>query len=368
MQQVGIHAFAMGGPDDVQPLEDLIDKGQVDPATITAIITKTEGNGRVNDYTRPFAAHAFSLALGRRLRVEPHDISHRVALVMSGGCEGVMTPHSVVLTRREVTGTAAPTPRLAIGVGFTRVMQPEEIGSMTQVELVAEATRAAAKDAGLAPGEVKFVQTKGPILTVERINEAKARGAKVVTTDVVRSLGFSNGASALGVGLGLGQIPRDRLRPEVICQDESLWCDVASCSAGVETMHCAVVVMGNSQRAVGPYRVGQAVMEDLIDAGAVRTALRDAGLAFDGVPGPDVTKRVVAAFSKGIVDPSGRLRGHRTTLLTDSDLGTRPARAVLNAVVASVLGTPMIYASAGWGYHQGRTGGGIVAVLAGVDA
>src|SRR4029453_15707555 len=104
-----------------------------------------------------------------------------------------------------------------------------------------------------------------PLLTVERINEARARGARVVTTDVVRSLGFSNGASALGVGLGLAQIPRDRSRPEGIFQDETLWCDVASCSAGVETMHCAVVVMGNSQRAVGPYRVGQAGVEDLND-------------------------------------------------------------------------------------------------------
>src|SRR5262249_49339960 len=152
-------------PDDVQPLDALIDRGEVDPATISAIITKTEGNGRVNDYTRPFAAHAFSLALGRRLRVDPGEVSHRVALVVAGGCEGVVTPRSGVRTRREVTTAAAPTPRLAIGVGFTRVMQPEEVGSMVQVELVAEATRAAAKDAGLALGEVKFVQTKGPLLT-----------------------------------------------------------------------------------------------------------------------------------------------------------------------------------------------------------
>ena len=60
---------------------------------------------------------------------------------------------------------------------------------------------------------------------------------------------------------------------------------------------------------------------------------------------------------------TGDLRGYRTTLLTDLDLGTRPARAVGNAVVASVLGDPMIYVSAGWGFHQGPMGGGVVAVI-----
>lgn len=368
MRAVGVHRFPMAEPDDLRPFEALIEQGKLDPREIRAIITKTEGNGRVNDFTRSFAAHVFAESLGRRLGMSADEVPHRVALVMSGGCEGVMTPHAVVLTRREVAAArAADGPRLAIGVGFSRTLAAEEIGTMAQVELVAEATRGALADAGLAAGDVRFVQTKGPILTTERINEARARGKRVVTTDVVRSLGFSNGACALGVGLGLGLIARERLRDEVICQDDSLWCEIASASAGVETMHASVVVMGNSRQATGPYRVGQAVMQDLLDADAVREAMRDAGLMFSGVPGPEVTDRVAAAFAKGIVDPSGRLRGNRTTLLTDSDLGTRPARAVLNAVVGSVLRTPMVYASAGWGYHQGRTGGGLVAVLARLD-
>ncbi len=366
MREVGVHVFPMAEPNDLRPFEALIDRGEIDPRTVVAIITKTEGNGRVNDFSRPFAAHVLAELVGRHLGLAPKAVPNRVALVMSGGCEGVMTPHAVVFTRRPASGAATGAGlRLAVGVGFSREMTPEEVGTMVQVELTADATRAALKDAELTPGEVKFVQTKGPLLTSERINEARARGKRVVTSDVVRSLGFSNGASALGVGLGLGLISRERLRDEVICQDETLWCEVASCSAGVETMHVAVVVMGNSAQATGPYRIGHAVMQDLIDADAVRAAMGDAGLAFDGVPGSEVTGQVVAAFAKGIVDPSGRLRGYRTTLLTDSDLGTRPARAVLNAVVGSVLRTPMVYASAGWGYHQGRTGGGLVAVIAG---
>jgi hypothetical protein len=37
--------------------------------------------------------------------------------------------------------------------------------------------------------------------------------------------------------------------------------------------------------------------------------------------------------------------------------------AVLGAVVASVVGDPAIYASAGWGYHQGPSGGGVAAAI-----
>jgi hypothetical protein len=138
MQAVGVHAFPMGEPNDVRALEAWIEKGDIDPRTVVAIITKTERNGRVNDFTRSFAAHVFAESLGRHLRVPPEDVSHRIALVMSGGCED-----DPACGRVHAAGSG--------GVGFSRVMAPEEVGTMAQVELVAEATKAAVKDAGLAP-------------------------------------------------------------------------------------------------------------------------------------------------------------------------------------------------------------------------
>jgi cyanuric acid amidohydrolase len=51
-------------------------------------------------------------------------------------------------------------------------------------------------------------------------------------------------------------------------------------------------------------------------------------------------------------------------LFTGSDLGTRPARAVVNAILATMVGDTAIYVLAGWGYHQGPVGGGVVAVIA----
>jgi cyanuric acid amidohydrolase len=365
MQRVQVFNVPMSAPDDVSGLAELLDSGRIAADKIVAIIAKTEGNGRVNDFTRPFAAHTFSEFVGARLGTTPEDVTQRVALVMSGGCEGVMTPHATIFTREDVPGEPGTEKRMAIGVAFSRELTPAEIGRMAQVEAVADAVRTALKNAEIDDvDDVAFVQVKCPLLTPERINQARERGEAVVTTDVVRSLGYSNGASALGVGLALGEIPRERLSDEVICADASLYSSVASSSAGVELMYTEAIVMGNSTRAVGDLRVGSCVMQDLIDADAVRTAMRRAGLEFDGVPGPETTDRIVATFGKGLVAPNGRVRGLRTTLLSDSDLGTRPARAVLNAVLASVVRTPMVYASAGWGYHQGRTGGGLVSVIA----
>ncbi len=51
-------------------------------------------------------------------------------------------------------------------------------------------------------------------------------------------------------------------------------------------------------------------------------------------------------------------------MFTGSDLGTRPARAVVNAILATMVGDTAIYVLAGWGYHQGPVGGGVVAVIA----
>lgn len=51
-------------------------------------------------------------------------------------------------------------------------------------------------------------------------------------------------------------------------------------------------------------------------------------------------------------------------MIDDFDINyTRHARAVVSAVIASVLGDPMVYVSGG-AEHQGPTGGGPVAVIA----
>ena len=106
-------------------------------------------------------------------------------------------------------------------------------------------------------------------------------------------------------------------------------------------------------------------MRDAIDAAAVRSALRQVGIELeDGDVPPEEGSRIVNVRSKAEADPSGQVRGRRHIMLDDSDINsTRHARAVVNGVIASVIGDPMVYVSGG-AEHQGPAGGGPVAVIA----
>ena len=97
------------GPQDTAPLAAAIDRGEIDPATIVAIVGKTEGNGCVNDFTRGYATLGLKLLLAERLKCPPAEVDARVAIVMSGGTEGGLSPHLLVFCREPATA-AAPGP------------------------------------------------------------------------------------------------------------------------------------------------------------------------------------------------------------------------------------------------------------------
>ena len=57
------------------------------------------------------------------------------------------------------------------------------------------------------------------------------------------------------------------------------------------------------------------------------------------------------------------IRGRRHTMMDDSDINhTRHARAAVAAVIASIVGDPMVYVSGG-AEHQEPSGGGPVAAI-----
>jgi len=357
--------FDMSSPDDISGFEKLLREGQFRAEDVVGIIAKTEGNGRVNDFSRPLAHRSFRDLLVQWTGKSAAEVEARAAFVMSGGCEGIITPHATIFVRRP--GDAQPLAgqkRFSVAMASTRDLLPEEIGTITQVDLVAAAVRKAIASAEIdSTDDVHYVQVKCPLLTSERINAARARGHRVITEDTTRSLGFSNGASALGIAVGLGELAGP-LDPRSISSDASLYTTRGASSAGIELMNCQVLLMGNSASSTSDLVCGHSRLEDLIDAEGVRNALRSVGIDITGSLDHAQRARVINVFAKGQVPLDGLLRGHRTTLLTDSDLNTRPARAVLGTLVASIVGDPAIYASAGWGYHQGPTGGGMAAVIA----
>jgi cyanuric acid amidohydrolase len=356
------HRLSTRSPDDVAALERAIAAGAIRPEGIVAILGKTEGNGCVNDFTRAFAVRALRDALARHL---PQAAAGRVSIVMSGGTEGGLAPHLLVLERRPAAVTAEAEPALAIGSAHTPDLAPEAIGGLAQVEAVAAGVRAAMADAGIDdPAGVHFVQVKCPLLTAERIAAAEARGAATATRDTLKSMGLSRAASALGVAVALGEIAPEAVADAAIGRDLSLWSGRASTSAGVELTDHEIVVLGMSRQWAGALLVDHAVMADAIDIEPVRAALGRCGLGGPGQLAPQERPRLVALLAKAEAGSTGALRGYRHTMLDDSDIAsTRHARAFVAGALAGLVGHAEIFVSGG-AEHQGPDGGGPVAIIA----
>jgi len=352
------------GPGDVSGLMALIDSGALEPSSILAVLGKTEGNGGVNDFTREYAVAALCNALAPHVELAPREVEARIAFVMSGGTEGVLSPHITVFARSprpEGAGEGSSEKRLSVGIAQTRDFLPEEIGRDAQIDETIRAVGAAMRDARIdGVSDVHFVQIKCPLLTSERVKEARARGKTPVTTSGYASMGYSRGASAIGVAKALGEIGADVGGSQVL-KDWGLYSSVASCSAGIELVHNVVILVGNSRFSSSPFRIGHAVMQDAIDLPALMQALESVGLsALDARS----QSRLVNIFAKAEASPDGAIRGLRHTMLDDSDINaTRHARAAVGGLIGGVAGTGAVYVSGG-AEHQGPAGGGPVAVIA----
>jgi barbiturase len=363
------HKVVLGGVSDTTELEKLIGDGLVDPDSVVAIIGKTEGNGGINDFTRILADQAYRGAL-YRLGTRTAEQVADIPMVWSGGCDGVLCPHATVFCRYEMPSSdepkGGPPGRLTVGTALSDQILPEDIGRRALVAKVADAVRVAMADAGITdPGEVHWVQTKAPLLTVSAIAEAANRGQSVANEDVHRSMDLSNGTVALGIALALGEI--DGLPPdEAIGRDLSLFSWVASCSSGVELDRVQVVLLGNSEAAGGALRAGHSAMADALDQAGIYRAIADAGLDLPVPERPlaaDVADQVVNVFLKCEADARATLRGRRQLMLDDSDVHHhRQIKAAVGGIAAAAVGDPAVFVSVG-ALHQGPPGGGPVMAI-----
>ena len=345
---------------DASGLEDHIRAGRVSADEVVAVIGKTEGNGGVNDFTRILSDQAFRNVLrkyGKRSEAEVKSIP----MVWSGGCDGVITPHATVFARNARTGSADKM-RIAMGTAMSPQILPENIGRPAMVEKVAEGVRLAMKDAGITdPEDVHYVQTKTPLLTIESIQDAHARG-KDVFCEVHDSMGVSNGTTALGIGVALGEIKMPKA--EEICRNLNLYSTVASCSSGVELDCAQIILLGNKAGAGGRYRIGHSVMKDALDIDGIYDAIRNAGLDLPDRPrADDLNGKLVNCFMKCEADKSARLRGRRQIMLDDSDVHHhRHAKAAVGGVAAAAIGDPAVFVSVD-AMNQGPHGGGPVIAI-----
>ncbi|MBC7621596.1 MAG: ring-opening amidohydrolase [Candidatus Saccharibacteria bacterium] len=369
VQHVDVFRVACSGPGDLRGVQALIDSGALRPADIVAVIGKTEGNGCVNDYTRDFAAASWCHFLAPHLGCSAAEVDTRIALVMSGGTEGVLSPHFNVFARRWLPAQdQARDKRLVVGTARTRDFLPEEIGRLAQLDCTADAVQAAMRDAGIADtADVHFVQIKCPLLTSAKVNAALACGVSPITHESYESMGYSRGASALGVAVALGEVVRATVTQDAVLADWSLYSARASASAGIELEGNVVIVLGEAAGAVSPFRIAHTVMQDAVDSNSVRVLLKQVfnlDAEHDSVA---VQQQLVNLLAKAEASPNGMVRGQRHTMLNDSDINaTRHARAAVGAVLASVAASTALYVSGG-AEHQGPAGGGPVAAIVRVE-
>ena len=357
VRKVPIHSVS-----DASELTKLIDDGVIHADRVIAIIGKTEGNGGVNDYTRIIADRAFREALVAK-GAYPEAVKE-IPIVWSGGTDGVISPHATIFaTVPDGEAEETDEPRLTVGFAMSDPLLPEEIGRRGMIEKVAAAVKVAMERAGITEAsDVHYVQTKTPLLTIHTIREAKERGQTVWTEHTHESMDLSNGCTALGIAVALGEIemPAD----DEVMHNRDLFSAVASCSSGVELDQAQVVVVGNASGVGGRYRIGHSVMTDALDQDGIWNAIRDAGLDLPERPHTtDLDGRLVNVFLKCEVSQDGQVRGRRNAMLDDSDVHWhRQIKSAVGGVTAAVTGDPAVFVSVS-AAHQGPDGGGPVAAI-----
>jgi len=348
--QASVHTVTMTGPGDVSAVAALFDAGTIAPQDIGGVIAQTEGDG----YARGFFAMALELLLAERLGIPRDAVSATLPILVIGGTAGLMVPHITLFCRRAADNVPATQPKaLALGFAFTRPLDPAEIGTAVQINLVAEAVRAAMDDAGIAAiDDVAAVELKCP--QPPDAKDPAAIGAR------------SRGASALGAALALGEIEAGVVADDIVGTRPDLFTARGSASSGTELRNVRVVVIGNRAGAPGGFRAGHGVMADQLDTPDAMTAFAAAGLQLaDGRLADGETAKLGAVFANAGADYKATCHGYRNTMKSDFLAGYSGhiAKAVVHATVSAIARTPLILGNAG-AEHQGPVGGNLVCVIA----
>jgi cyanuric acid amidohydrolase len=366
MRTAKIFRLSMAHPGDLSELERLMVAGTICASDVKAIIGKTEGNGGVNDFTRGYFTQTLMGLLSKHLGKPPEQLIREIPCVLSGGTEGVMSPHYNVFCIRESGPDARKYPSaLAIGTAFSAPVPAEDVGRRAHVESVAAAVRQAIANAGIERlDDVHFVQVKCPCVTVARAAAAVAAGKTPLTNDPNKSMAFARAAGAFGVALGLGEIQADGFDDTSLLGDFTLQSPRASISSGVEVESNEVVVLGNSPAWGGALRIAHRPMIDALDIGAVVDVLADLDIAASPQVSAADSGRIACVLVKCEPDRRGRIRGNRHTMLDDTDINAqRHIRGAVAGLVAGVVGDGRLFVSGG-AEHQGPDGGGLIAVIA----
>ena len=146
---------------------------------ICAVIGKTEGNGGLNDFTRGYFILSLMHVIAARTGEAAEDLAARIPCVLSGGTEGVLSPHSLLLSV-EAEVDESPGHGLAIATAFGPQLPAGGSGSDAHIAAVAATVRQAVVSGGFRCPGLVFVKTPaGSLGGMARARAAAALGAAV---------------------------------------------------------------------------------------------------------------------------------------------------------------------------------------------
>src|SRR5258706_8070644 len=340
--------FPMSAPDDVSAFIAALDQRVLAADRIVALWCKTEGNGLRNDWTRAYTDRVLRDALARRLGGDAEAMRDRVIILVSGGSEGVVSPHLVAITG-EPTGEparASAGPGLAYGTAAGWI-PAAALGTAEQARLITDLVGEAIRQGGLEPAKTRLVFVRAPSDPARLAVDARARAA-----------------GALGAAVALGEIAPDAIRDSVFGAPPELYCSRAFVVARHDGLLQQVLVLGEAPGGNPAFKIAHGVLADPIDAPGVVRILAELGLAAAPQLAPADSQRVVAVIAKGDAPLSGRIRGLRHVMSIDNDVAMhRHARAAYGALLGAAIGHTACLVSGG-AEHQGPPDGGFAAIIA----
>jgi cyanuric acid amidohydrolase len=327
--KVALLPFDMSGPGDAQGLRQALRRLRTADVLQLAVLAKVEGPATLNDVSRELAAACFTAELRRAGGAR---LERRSLLLLSVGCEGVITPGGWIIAR--LRGGGGRETGLVVGHARSRPIAMRERATARHMSAAASAVRAAMRNAGLDRSNLELVLIKSPIRLLERSAAA--------------STAASRGIAALGSALALGELRTSSIGAASLCADWSLHGSRTMAFSGTETDCCEALVFGHRIGGDPRLRLERAVLSDLMDIAPL------GALAAGAAPG-------LVLYKAGIAR-DGTLRGARTTVFGSEWPPDKQLRAAASGVVAAALGTTRAFISGG-AEHQAPPGGCLAAVI-----
>jgi cyanuric acid amidohydrolase len=323
----------MRAPDDLAGFAKILDGGTIDPADIVGLWCKTRGNGLRNDFTKPWIDLLLRSMLAKRLGVDDAAIAEQVPILVSGGSEGLVSPHLVIWTKGQASGERG----LLAGVSRIEVA-PADHGTAKHRDATARQLADLMAASNWRADDVGLVIVRAPSNFEDPAADPAVRKQ-----------------TALGVA-------------QVLDGKDAAFASRAFVVARHDGPGQQIFVLANGAGGDPAYAVSHAVLADPLDSPSVAAALAKFGFAASPQLPPDQSKRLIAAISKGDAPANGTIRGMPHAMNLDNDIAMhRHSRAAYGAMIGSTIGHGAVLVSGG-AEAQGPEDGGFASFVAQVKA